>query len=227
MTYRHVKCRIVLVHLDHLRLLHAGGRESNATVKADGVHESVCVALPTPRSGWNDGSRLLCTVTKAQMLHQIQHQAVLHRCWWVRWEHPAWSSAFFHCTWFLLSGFSLWTAAVGSAVPVVPLKSSGLQEYCYRSCLEHSGLFKGTPLSIPMAIYLPMKRIWSLTSWSMQPSCTNLISTYWSVRVPINTFCITFTSWQFEESSKKCLALLSGLFQYIKWHWLLWILYSL
>lgn len=34
---------------------------------------------------------------------------------------------------------------------------------------------------------IPMKGTWSLTSWSMQPSYINLISTYCSVRVP-NTF---------------------------------------
>lgn len=68
---------------------------------------------------------------------------------------------------------------------------------------------------------------WYTCEESMQPSYVNVTSTHCSVRVPVNTFLMTFTSWQFEESTEKYLALLSGFFQYIKLHWLLWIFYLL
>jgi len=72
---------------------------------------------------------------------------------------PARSPASPHRTCRLLSGSSLRVAAVGSAVPTVPLKSSGLQGCLLQEELfELSSLFREAPLSVPVVMYLRTRR---------------------------------------------------------------------
>lgn len=127
------------------------------------------------------------------MLHQIQHQAVLHQMLVSQRGTSCWEFSFLSLYLIPSFGFQSPDCCCGiccSCGPTQVLRTA-------RGLLQLFGAQQFIQRHSPVHPHgnMPTKRIWSLTSRSMQPSC--------SVRVPKNTFCITFASWHFEESTGK------------------------